>query len=129
MENMNKQERVDELIQQFWKNGYLTVSRKYGTYLPDPPRMGKYDIDALGKFKNQYAIGVTLTAEEIDAPGIENKLIYLATRHTKYTNKNVLLFVAIPQGYASKVNKIVASLNNEIKKNIKISAIPLSTIN
>jgi hypothetical protein len=37
-------ERVDELITHFWRNGYLTLSRKFGKYLPDPKPIGGYSV-------------------------------------------------------------------------------------
>ena len=129
MQNSERQERVDKLIHQFWKNGYLTLSRKYGTFLPEPPKMGHYDIDALGKLKDQYAIGVTLSAEEMENPDVKKKLEYLASRHTRYTHKTVILFVAVPKGYNSKLRKIISSLNPQIRKNIKISTLQSGTVN
>ncbi|NLT49726.1 MAG: hypothetical protein GXX85_02265 [Ignavibacteria bacterium] len=129
MESINKQERVDELIQQFWKLGYLTVSRKYGTYLPEPPKMGHYDIDALGKIKNQYAIGISLTSEEIHTENIGEKLLYLATRHTKNTNRSVQLFITVPKKDLFKVKDLVSKFEDEIKRNIKVVAVDTEGIN
>lgn len=129
MENLNKQERVDELIQQFWKNGYLTLSRKYGTFLPDPPKIGEYDIDALGKYKNQYAIGITLSEDEINSPSINDKIEYLASRHNRFSHKNVILFLSVPGTCQLKMKKIIAALNNDIRKNIRLTTLPKATIN
>ena len=40
MLDLMKRQSVDLLIDQFWKNGYLTISRKFGTLLPEPQRWG-----------------------------------------------------------------------------------------
>lgn len=114
------QNRVDGLINHFWKNGYLTVSRRFGKYLPAPTPLGKYRIDAVGKYKNKYAIGVNLNEDELDDPGTLSKLDYLATRHTKYSNKKVILFIGVPKTKLKKAKFIVNSLRPEAKENIKL---------
>jgi hypothetical protein len=118
-----RQRKVDDLVDHFWKNGYLTLSRRFGTYLPEPSNVGMYEVDAIGKLKKKYAIGVTLSEEELNAPKIYSKLEYLATRHTKYTNKNVTLFVGVPKLLFNKVKLCVSNLSSEAKKNIKVVAI------
>jgi hypothetical protein len=118
-----RQRKVDDLVDHFWKNGYLTLSRRFGTYLPDPSNVGMYEVDAIGKLKKKYAIGVTLGEEELNDPKIYSKLEYLATRHTKYTNKNVTLFVGVPKLLFNKVKLCVSNLSSEAKKNIKVVAI------
>ncbi|MBI9073131.1 MAG: hypothetical protein JEY94_16130 [Melioribacteraceae bacterium] len=130
MNNLSHSERVDALIQHFWKSGYLTLRRKFGTYLPEPETMGKYEIDALGKFKkSNYAIGITLTGEDLNNKDIINKLEYLATRHTKYTNKNVKLFVAVPRDAIISAKIILLNLTEEARKNIKLAPISTETVN
>ena len=118
-----RQKNVDELVNHFWKNGYLTLSRKFGTYLPDPKNVGKYEVDAIGKLKKKYAIGVVLTAEELDDPQVYSKLEFLATRHTKYSNKRVTLFVGVPKDLLNKVRLCVSSLSDIARKNIKVVGI------
>lgn len=119
-----RQRKVDDLISHFWKDGYLTLSRKFGTYLPEPSNVGKYEVDAIGKLKKKYVIGVTLTADELNEPNIYSKLEYLATRHTKYTNKRVTLFVGVPKSLFNKVKVCIKNLTTEAQKNIKI--VPVS---
>ncbi len=123
MENNNNLTRVDELIKHFWKNGYLTVKRKYGNYLPAPEQIGTYEIEAIGKKINNYAIGITLTNDDIKESNLIKKLEFLASRHTKYTHKNVLLFVAVPQNLFSKVKKLIVSIDPAIRKNIRLVSI------
>jgi len=121
--SINLRDNIDELIKHFWQNGYLTVSRKFGTYLPDPTPIGKYNVDAVARYKKKYAIGIVLTSEDLSDPRILTKLSFLATRHTKYSNKEVSLFIGVaPENY-SRTKSMVESLNDEAIKNIKIVVI------
>lgn len=115
-----RQSTVDELINHFWKNGYLTLSRKFGKYLPEPSNVGKYEVDAIGKLKKKYAIGLILTEEELDDPKVYSKLEFLATRHTKFSNKRVTLFVGVPKILFNKVKLCISNLSAVAKKNIKV---------
>ena len=115
-----KRQSVDLLIDQFWKNGYLTISRKFGTYLPEPQRMGGFDVDIVARYKKDYAIGITLNEEELDNPELKNKIQFLATRQTKFTNKKVLLFIGIPNDLRKKIEFIISTLDENVRKNIKI---------
>jgi hypothetical protein len=123
MKESIRQRKVDDLVDHFWKNGYLTLSRKFGTYLPDPKNVGEYEVDAIGKLKKKYAIGVILSEDELNDPKIFTKLDYLATRHTKYTNKNVTLFVGVPKLLFNKIKLCISNLTEEAQRNIKIVAI------
>ena len=118
-----KRTSVDLLVDQFWKNGYLTISRKFGTYLPEPHRMGGYDVDIVARYKKDYALGITLNDEEIDNPDLKEKIRFLATRQTKFTNKRVLLFIGITNELRKKLELIINSLDENIRKNIKIQSI------
>ena len=119
-----QQYKVDALIDHFWRNGYLTLSRKYGKYLPAPQPVGNYEVDAVAKYKQKIALGVTISGEELNDTNIYSKLSFLATRHTKYSNRNVTLFVGVPQNYLIKAKMIVAGLEETARKNIKIVPIP-----
>ncbi len=118
-----RQRKVDDLVDHFWKNGYLTLSRRFGTYLPEPSKVGNYEVDAIGKLKKKFAIGVTLSEEELNEPKIYSKLEYLATRHTKYTSKSVTLFVGVPKVLFNKVKLCMTNLSPDAQKNIKVVAI------
>lgn len=123
------QARVDDLITHFWKNGYLTVSRKYGKFLPEPKPIGEYTIDAVGKLKKKFALGIVLTDEELNNPKIYSKLNYLATRQTKFSNRQVTLFVGVPKELMNKARVVVSGLEDSVKKNIKLIAINESKLN
>lgn len=120
MADTRYQARVDDLITHFWKNGYLTVSRKYGKFLPEPKPIGEYEVDAVGKLKKKFALGIVLNEEELNNPKIYSKLNYLATRQTKFSNKHITLFVGVPRNLLNKARVIVAGLEDSVKKNIKL---------
>jgi hypothetical protein len=120
MLDLRKRQSVDLLIDQFWKNGYLTISRKFGTYLPEPQRLGGFEVDIIARYKNDYAIGITLNEQDLNDPELRRKILFLATRQTKHTNKRVLLFLGIPDNLKKKIEFIISTLDEKIKKNIKI---------
>lgn len=120
MKTSVRQRDVDNLISHFWKNGYLTLSRKFGTYLPEPNNVGKYEVDAIAKQSKRYAIGVILKDEELNDPHIFQKLEYLATRHTKYSHRKVTLFLGVHKEHVNKVRLCIKNLPEDAQKNIKI---------
>lgn len=112
--------KVDLLINQFWKKGYLTVSRRYGTYLPEPGMVGRFNVDIVARLKNDYAIGINLSSKEFLNSDLADKLVYLATRKTKYTNKRVKLFVGVPTDNFEQAKQLVDTLEDEVRKNISL---------
>ena len=124
MLDLVKRKRVDLLVDQLWKYGYLTLKRKFGTYLPEPEKVGEFDIDIVSRQKKDYAIGVTLSVDEMNNPKVLEKISFLATRHTKFTNNNVTLFLGVPSSHLRKVKQLVEVLGDDIRKNIKFVSIP-----
>ncbi len=120
MLNIVKRRTVDLLVQQFWKEGYLTIRRRYGTYLPEPDRIGSFEVDVIAKQWKNYAIGLTLTADDFKNSRLIEKLTFLSTRQTKYSNKRVQLFVGVTTDYLERAKSIVKLLSPEAKRNTKI---------
>lgn len=120
MKRITHQQRVDALINQFWREGYLTLSRKYGTYLPSPGRVGNYDIDAIGKYKKKFVLGLTLESKDFNDPKLFQKIKYLSSRNAKYSNKPVKLYVGIPKEFITKFSELLQKLPQENKENIKV---------
>jgi len=116
----NARKKVDLLVNQFWKKGYLTVSRKYGTYLPEPGLVGRFNVDIIAKHKNDYAIGINLSTKDFSDNNLSEKLIYLATRHTKYTNKKVKLFVGVSASNYRQAKMLIDNFEEEVQKNISL---------
>ncbi|MGE5681390.1 MAG: hypothetical protein ACM34K_10980 [Bacillota bacterium] len=117
--NSNR-ESVDKLINHFWQNGYLTVSRKFGTYLPAPQPVGSYNVDAVGRYKRKFALGIILNEEELKDSSAVGKLNFLATRQTKFSNTKVTLFIGVEPDNAVKARRLIGSLSQDAKKNIKL---------
>jgi hypothetical protein len=118
--NTLKRKNIDFLIEQFWKNGYLTVSRKLGTYLPEPEKIGGFDVDIIAKQGKDYALGITLSEEDFRDPKLLDRISFLATRHTKFTQKPVVLYIGVPDEHLSITKGLLDSLSNEIKINIRL---------
>jgi len=120
MINLVKRKNVDLLIEEFWKNGYLTVSRKFGTYLPEPSKVGNFEVDIVARQKNNYAIGITLTPDDLNDPSLAAKLNFLATRQTKYSNRKVALFIGVAPGYLKNAKSLIQLFDPDIRNNIRL---------
>lgn len=129
MMELDKRRSIDLLVDQFWKQGYLTVSRKFGTYLPEPSKVGSFDIDVLARYKKNYAIGITLSESDIKDAKIIDKLNYLGTRQTKYSNKRVLLFIGVPQVYFKLAKELLEFIDSNTRRNIRLLPIVEKSIN
>jgi len=119
--NTDRRRDVDLLIEEFWKKGYLTLYRKFGTYLPEPSNIGEFEVDVIAKLKDNFAIGITLSDQDFkDSSFIKNKLSYLAQRQTKGSNKKVQLFVGVSLLNLKYAKTLLDELDPETKKNIKL---------
>ncbi len=122
--NTDRRRDVDLLIEEFWKKGYLTLFRKFGTYLPEPSNIGGFEVDVIAKMKDNFAIGITLSDQDFkDSSFIKNKLSYLAHRQTKGSNKKVQLFVGVSLLNLKYAKTLLDELDPETKKNIKLFSI------
>ena len=122
--NTDRRKDVDLLIEEFWKKGYLTVFRKYGTYLPEPSNIGDFEVDVIAKQKDRYAIGITLSDLDFkDSNFVKNKLSYLAQRQTRGNNKKVILFVGVAEYNFKYAKTLIDELDTDTKKNIKLCQI------
>jgi len=116
-------DRVDELISQMWKSGYLTINRKYGKYLPSPKPIGEFDVDAVAKYKRKYMIGILVSEDDLSNQNFFRKIKYLSSRNTKYTNEKVTLLIGISKNNYERLKSFVAQLPEENKKQIQIYTI------
>jgi hypothetical protein len=115
-----KRERIDYLIDHLWSRGYLTLSRKFGKYLPAPSPLGNYEVDAIAKYKQKLAIGLVLTEDELDNPYLITKLHFLVHNNPKNSFGKVTIFIAVTNRYLIKTYMILAGLNENTKSHIKI---------
>lgn len=121
--NVMKRKNIDYLIEQFWKNGYLTVRRKFGTYLPEPEKIGGFDVDIIARQGKDYAIGITLSEEDFKDSKLLDRISYLATRRTRFTQKKVALYIGVPEEHLLLAKGLINTLSNEIKSNIMLFSI------
>ena len=119
--NTDRRKDVDLLIEEFWKKGYLTLYRKYGTYLPEPSNIGGFEVDVIAKQKKNFAIGINLIDQDFKNPAeLKNKLAYLAQRQTRGTNKKVQLFVGVSLINFKYAKSLMDELDPETKRNVKL---------
>ena len=120
MLDLAKRKTVDLLVEQFWKQGYMTVSRRFGTYLPEPSKVGNFMVDIIARQKKNYAIGITITDEDFNDSGLIEKIIYLATRQTKFTGKSVLLYIGVHSRYYKNAKVLIEKIDPQIQRNIRV---------
>ncbi|MBI3125747.1 MAG: hypothetical protein HYZ10_15230 [Ignavibacteriales bacterium] len=115
-----KRERVDLLIDHLWQQGYLTLSRKFGKYLPAPPTISGYEVDSISKYKKKLAIGMTISEDEL------NDVLFLTRLEAilKYQQQNpmnrITLFLGVPYNSVVKATMLISTLPQETQKHIKI---------
>ncbi|MDA3861650.1 MAG: hypothetical protein PF445_10520 [Melioribacteraceae bacterium] len=120
MAHVTEKDRVDSLIEHFWKNGFLTLSRKHSKYLPTPSKIGEFEVDAIGKYNKKFILGLTLTREDINNPKILRKIKFLANQKNKYSSKQVTLFLGVPEDLIHQAKKLISELEETTQKQIKI---------
>jgi len=117
---VSERKAIDNLINEFWRLGFFTISRRLGTYLPEPENIGRFRVDAIGRLKEKYAIGITLTKEEIFSSDLIEKINYLASRKTKFSDKPILLLIGVPDIHFKQVKEILQNVDEKFRKNIKL---------
>lgn len=121
MTELLRRKNVDYLINHFWKSGYLTISRKFGTYLPEPNTVGGFEIDVVARHKNQYALGITINDEDLkNKSALVEKIKYLATRQTRKSKLPVMLFIGVREENYKEIKYLIENLEANIQKNIKL---------
>lgn len=122
---MDSSERkvIDLLVNEFWRLGYFTLSRRLGTYLPEPSNIGRFSVDVIGRQREKYAIGITLTKEDVFNPNIIEKINYLASRKSKVSDKPILLLIGVPDAYFKQAKEILSHIDDNLRKNVKLTRI------
>ena len=111
------------LVSEFWRLGFLTVSRRLGTYLPEPEEIGKFKVDVIGRQKEKYAIGITLSKEDIFDSNLIEKINYLSSRKTRFSEKPILLLIGVPDIYFKQVKELLLNVDEKFRRNIKLTRI------
>ena len=121
--NISERKSIDLLVSEFWRLGFFTLSRRLGTYLPEPENIGRFKVDVIGRQKEKYAIGITLSKEEIFSSDLIEKINFLASRKTKSSDKPILLLIGVPDIYFKQVKEILLNVDEKFRKNIKLTRI------
>jgi hypothetical protein len=119
-----KRERVDLLIDHLWQEGYLTLSRRFGKYLPAPPMISGYEVDAISQYKKKIAIGITVPDEELNDIKFISKLEAISSYKKMYPMNRLTLFLGVPYNSVVKATMLVSTLSEETQKHIKIVTLP-----
>lgn len=120
MNNELLKRSIDLLLNEFYKKGYITVSRRQGKYLPDPAPIGGYTIDILAKRGKDFALGIVLDSIELRNPSVRDKIEILASRRTKFSNRTVPLFIGVEPDSFSFASELIATLDTAIQENIEL---------
>jgi len=121
--NISERKSIDLLVSEFWRLGFFTLSRRLGTYLPEPENIGRFKVDVIGRQKEKYAIGITLSKEEIFSSDLIEKINYLASRKTRSSEKSIMLLIGVPDIYFKQVKEILLNVDEKFRKNIKLTRI------
>jgi hypothetical protein len=121
--NISERKAIDLLVNEFWRLGFFTVSRRFGTYLPEPEDIGKFKVDVIGRQKEKYAIGINLNKEDIFNPDLIEKINYLASRKTRLSDKPILLLIGTPDIYFKQVKELLLNVDEKFRRNIKLTRI------
>ena len=118
--NISERKAIDLLVNEFWRLGFLTVSRRLGTYLPEPENVGNFQVDIIGRQKEKYAIGITLSKEDIYKSDLLEKINYLASRKSRSTGKSITLFIGVDEIYFKRVKELLFNIDEKVRRNIKM---------
>lgn len=118
--NISEKKAIDLLVNEFWRLGFFTLSRRLGTYLPEPENIGKFRVDVIGRQKEKYAIGIILSKEDIYKSDLLEKINYLASRRSRSSGKSITLFIGLDDIYFKRVKELLLNIDEKIRRNIKL---------
>ena len=118
--NISEKKAIDLLVNEFWRLGFFTLSRRLGTYLPEPENIGKFQVDVIGRQKEKYAIGIMLSKEDIYKSDLLEKINYLASRRSRSSGKSITLFIGLDDIYFKMVKELLLNIDEKIRRNIKL---------
>ena len=118
--NISEKKAIDLLVNEFWRLGFFTLSRRLGTYLPEPENIGKFQVDVIGRQKEKYAIGIMLSKEDIYKSDLLEKINYLASRRSRSSGKSITLFIGLDDIYFKRVKEFLLNIDEKIRRNIKL---------
>lgn len=128
MINFDKRDITDKQYFKFRASGYSTIGRRFGTYLPDPPDIGEFQIDILAKQKKEFAIGIVLDdLAGVDVNFIKQKIRFLAERKSTYSGNPVKLYIALTRKNYFFIKHLIDSDLSDISLNIELYLVDVET--
>jgi len=118
--DISERKTIDRLVNEFWRLGFFTISRRLGTYLPEPENVGKFQVDVIGRQNEKYAIGIVLTKEQIYKSDLLEKISYLGSRKSRASGKSITLFIGVTDYYFKRVKELLLNIDEIIRRNIKL---------
>ena len=113
--NISEKKAIDLLVNEFWRLGFFTLSRRLGTYLPEPENIGKFQVDVIGRQKEKYAIGIMLSKEDIYKSDLLEKINYLASRRSRSSGKSITLFIGLDDIYFKRVKELLLNIDENFR--------------
>ncbi len=128
MQNLNRRDLADKLYFKLRTAGYSTIGRRYGTYLPDPPDIGDFQIDILAKQKKEFAIGIVVDdLSGVDVNFIKQKIRFLAERKSTYSGNPVKLYIALTRKNYFFIKHLIDSDLKDIAQHIELYLVDVET--
>lgn len=128
MITFDKRDITDKLYFKLRASGYSTIGRRFGTYLPDPPDIGEFQIDILAKQKKEFAIGIVLDdLAGVDVNFIKQKIRFLAERKSTYSGNPVKLYIALTRKNYFFIKHLIDSDLSDISLNIELYLVDVET--
>ncbi len=128
MRTFDKRDMTDKLYFKLRASGYSTIGRRFGTYLPDPPDIGEFQIDILAKQKKEFAIGIVLDdLAGVDVNFIKQKIRFLAERKSTYSGNPVKLFIALTRKNYFFIKHLIDSDLSDISLNVELYLVDVET--
>lgn len=119
-----KRERIDHLIDHLWQQGYLTLSRKFGKYLPAPPTICGYEVDSISKYKKKIAIGIVLSEDDLNELNFLSKLESIVSHGQINPANKFTVFIGISNKLLVKATMLISTLKEETQRHIKVIPLP-----
>ena len=116
MLSLDKRTSVDLLIEQFWKQGYLTLSRKFGTYLPEPSRVGMFDVDVIARQKKIMPLELLLRKKILKTPPCLKRLFTWQAGTQNFQIKKYCCLLGFPKTGLKWLKKYLRQLNRQLRK-------------
>jgi len=123
---LEKREILNLLVPKLWWDGYHIMSRRFAKHLPEPDPVGIYDVDVVARRGDTFLIGLSITSSELNDSKLIEKLKFLASRKSRYTNQPIRLWLGIEQPHQAKLMSLLKTIHEDERKNVKCISVVVS---